>query len=150
MAVINELPPDGTDPGDVDNDRQIQPMEHEVQNGADGEDVGDRMLRAQVAEEREQYQPTPLEKVMAMMKSLFMRGMVIYFVVSVFRRPAAPPPNASEGGVAVPNLPKGAATNLFTNGLLFDLHVFLSEDPEFVNFNDSGALIWTKKRPGLW
>jgi len=145
MAVINELPPDGTDPGDVDNDRQIQPMEHEVQNGADGEDVGDRMLRAQIDAEREQYQPTPLEKVMAMMKSLFMRGMVIYFVVSVFRRPAAPPPNASEGGVAVPNLPKGAATNLFTNGLLFDLHVFLSEDPEFVNFNDSGALIWTKK-----
>ena len=45
----------------------------------------------------------------------------------------------------MPNLPKGAATNLFTNGLLFDLHVFLSEDPEFVNFNDSGALIWTKK-----
>ena len=35
--------------------------------------------------------------------------------------------------------------NLFTNGTLFDLYVFLSEDPEFVNFNDSGALIWTKK-----
>ena len=49
------------------------------------QDVGDRMLRAQIAEEREQYQPTPLEKVMAMMKSLFMRGMVIYFVVSVFK-----------------------------------------------------------------
>ena len=37
MAIINELPPDGTDPGDVGNDRQIQPMEHEVQNGEDGE-----------------------------------------------------------------------------------------------------------------
>ena len=43
------------------------------------------MLRAQIDQEREQYQPTPLEKVMAMMKSLFMRGMVIYFVVSVFK-----------------------------------------------------------------
>ena len=43
------------------------------------------MLRAQIDAEREQYQPTPLEKVMAMMKSLFMRGMVIYFVVSVFK-----------------------------------------------------------------
>ena len=42
------------------------------------------MLRAQVAEEREQYQPSPLEKMMAIMKSLFLRGMVIYFVVSVF------------------------------------------------------------------
>jgi len=146
MAIINELPPDGTDPGDVGNDRQIQPMEHEVQNGEDGElDVGDRMFRAQVAEEREQYQPTPLEKVMAMMKSLFLRGMVIYFVVSVFRRPTTPAPAASEGGVSVPSLPKGAAVNLFTNGILFDLHVFLSEDPEFVDFNDSGALIWTKK-----
>ena len=47
------------------------------------------MLRAQVDAEREQYQPTPLEKVMAMMKSLFMRGMVIYFVVSVFKLSAA-------------------------------------------------------------
>ena len=55
------------------------------------------MFRAQVAEEREQYQPTPLEKVMAMMKSLFLRGMVIYFVVSVFRRPTTPAPAASEG-----------------------------------------------------
>ena len=43
------------------------------------------MLRAQIDAEREQYQPTPLEKVMAMMKSLFMRGMVIYFVVSLFK-----------------------------------------------------------------
>ena len=42
-------------------------------------------------------------------------------------------------------MPKGAAVNLFTNGILFDLHVFLSEDPEFVDFNDTGALIWTKK-----
>ena len=41
MAVINELPPDGSDPGDVGNDRQIQPMEHEVQNGADaGDGIG--------------------------------------------------------------------------------------------------------------
>ena len=47
------------------------------------------MLRAQIDAEREQYQPTPLEKVMAMMKSLFMRGMVIYFVVSVFKLSAA-------------------------------------------------------------
>ena len=53
--------------------------------------------------------------------------------------------NSAEGGVSVPNLPKGAAVNLFTNGILFDLHVFLSEDPEFVDFNDTGALIWTKK-----
>ena len=41
MAVINELPPDGGDAGDVGNDRQIQPMEHEVQNGADsGDGIG--------------------------------------------------------------------------------------------------------------
>ena len=73
-----------------------------------------------------------------------MRGMVIYFVMSIFRRPSTPPPNSTDGGIAT-NLPKGAAVNLFTNGTLFDLYVFLSEDPEFVNFNDSQSLIWTKK-----
>ena len=81
-----------------------------------------------------------------MAKSLLMRGMVIYFIMSIFRRPQTPPPNSTEGGVSTnAHLPKGAAVNLFTNGTLFDLYVFLSEDPEFVNFNDSGALIWTKK-----
>ena len=39
MAKITELPPDGGDEGA--QDRQLQPMEHEVQNGDDsGKDVG--------------------------------------------------------------------------------------------------------------
>ena len=37
MAVITELPPEG----DNSEDRQIQPMEHEIQNGDDsGRDDG--------------------------------------------------------------------------------------------------------------
>ena len=37
MAVLTELPPEG----DNSEDRQIQPMEHEIQNGDDsGRDVG--------------------------------------------------------------------------------------------------------------
>ena len=37
MAVITELPPEG----DNSEDRQIQPMEHEIQNGDDsGRDIG--------------------------------------------------------------------------------------------------------------
>ena len=41
----------------------------------------------------------------------------------------------------------GAATNLFVNGTVFDLYVYLSEDEEFLNFNDSNSLVW--KHEGL-
>lgn len=35
-----------------------------------------------------------------------------------------------------------AASNLFQNGTLFDLHVYLSEDLKSVNFSDTNSLLW--------
>lgn len=35
-----------------------------------------------------------------------------------------------------------AASNLFQNGTLFDLHVYLSEDLHSVNFSDTNSLLW--------
>jgi hypothetical protein len=98
-----------------------------------------------VAAEREQYQPTPMEKFMAMAKSLLMRGMVIYFIMSMFRRPAATPPATTTGADGVTVTAKGAATNLFLNGTVMDLYIFVSEQQEFGDFNNSDALVWTKK-----
>ena len=99
----------------------------------------------QIAAEREQYQPTAMEKVFAIVKSLLMRGMVIYFVMTMFRRPqATPQADPNNPNAPTTQLPRGAASNLFVNGTIFDLYVFLSEDPELVNFNDSDSLIWMK------
>ena len=95
----------------------------------------------QIAAEREQYQPSPMEKFFAIVKSMLLRGMVIYFVMSMFRRPAPDPAPGSPGS----QIAKGAATNLFANGTAFDLYVYLSEDPELILFNDSNSLIWVQK-----
>lgn len=144
MAVLTELPPEG----DNSEDRQIQPMEHEIQNGDDsGRDVGRVLLDRQIAEERERYQPTAAEKVFATVKSLLMRGLIIYFVMTMFRRPQQTPPTAGSGNEPAPQLPKGAASNLFINGTIFDLYVYLSEDENVIDFNDSNSLVW--KHEGL-
>lgn len=64
---------------------------------------------------------------------------------SFLRKPAATPPevapNSSAGGagVAPTRIP---ALNLFQNGTLFDLHVYISEDQTAVNFSDANSLIW--------
>ena len=100
------------------------------------------ILENQIAAEREKYQPSAAEKIFAIVKSMLLRGLVIYFFMTMFRRPAT---NPTEDPAGTPNLPKGAAVNLFNNGTIFDLYVFLSEDSEFVNFNDSSALIWKKE-----
>ena len=100
------------------------------------------MLDRQIAEERERYQPTAAEKVFATVKSLLMRGLIIYFVMTMFRRPQQTPPTAGSGNEPAPQLPKGAASNLFINGTIFDLYVYLSEDENVIDFNDSTSLVW--------
>lgn len=76
------------------------------------------VLEAQIAAEREQYQPSPAEKVFAMIKSLLMRGMVIYFIMTMFRRPGAGNNVATEGADGTVAGPKTVASNLFQNGTM--------------------------------
>ena len=103
------------------------------------------ILDQQIAAEREQYQPSAMEKVFAIVKSLLMRGMIIYFVMTMFRKPQTTPQvDPNNPNAPTTQLPRGAASNLFMNGTVFDLYVFLSEDPEVVNFNDSSSLVWMK------
>merc|ERR1719450_549265 len=51
---------------------------------------------------------------------MLMRGLVIYFFMQFFRRPQ-PTQTGPQGADGTVQLPKGAATNLFENGTLFDL-----------------------------
>ena len=69
-----------------------------------------------MAAERERYQPTGMEKFLSIVKSMIMRGLFIYFIMSVFKRPQPTAPPAKDGTVQLPN---GMATNLFANGTLF-------------------------------
>ncbi|KAB7504014.1 Cleft lip and palate transmembrane protein 1-like protein [Armadillidium nasatum] len=74
----------------------------------------------------------------------FFRALMIYFITSFFRKssdtPATSSPNNS--GIVGTRLP---ATNLFSDGMLIDLYVYLSESENSVNFSDSSSLAWYKE-----
>ncbi|KAH8324288.1 hypothetical protein KR074_003419, partial [Drosophila pseudoananassae] len=92
----------------------------------------------------QQQQPTRMESFFAMTKSLILRALIIYFVSSFFRRPQ---PNAGQGqDKSVANAgPKISAWNYFENGTDFDLHVWLSEEPDIVNFQQKANLLWLQE-----
>ena len=81
-----------------------------------------------------------------MVKSLLMRGMVIYFIMTMFRRPGQNAANTNSNSPANDvSGPKTVASNLFQNGTMMDLYIYVNEEEEFGAFNDSGALVWVKK-----
>ena len=67
--------------------------------------------------------------------------------MSFFRRPQQNQQTGGTGADGTVQLPKGVATNLFENGTIFDLYVYLSEAEEFAAFKDVDALVW--KHTGL-
>ncbi|KAH8361012.1 hypothetical protein KR093_009607, partial [Drosophila rubida] len=87
-------------------------------------------------------QPTRMESFFAMTKSLILRALIIYFVSSFFRRPQ---PNASQDNAVANAGPKITAWNYFENGTDFDLHVWLSEEPDVVNFQQKANLLWLQE-----
>jgi hypothetical protein len=68
-------------------------------------------LVAQVAREQERYQPTILESFFAVTKTLIIRALIMYFIISLFRRPTTVDPGPS--GVVPTKIP---AFNIFENG----------------------------------
>lgn len=90
-------------------------------------------------------QPTRTESFFAMTKSLILRALVIYFISSFFRKPAATPPAAGQGNQPAQNEgPRIVAWNYFENGTMFDLHVYLSENPDVPEFSTS-SLVWLQE-----
>uniref|UniRef100_A0A1Q3F8A7 Putative conserved plasma membrane protein n=1 Tax=Culex tarsalis TaxID=7177 RepID=A0A1Q3F8A7_CULTA len=90
-----------------------------------------------------QRQPSRMESFFAITKSLILRALVIYFISSFFRKPAPDAPvNQTGGGDAKSRI---TAWNLFDNGTMFDLHVYISEDPTAVNFSDPSAMVWLQE-----
>lgn len=92
-------------------------------------------------------QPGQLESFFAVTKSLIIRALVIYFISSFFRRPATTPvPTTTDGAIGAD--PRTPAWNFFDNGTIFDLHVYISDDFDVVNFDDPQSLCWFQEHLG--
>lgn len=123
--------------GDVNNgndQRQLEIREAANQNNA-----------ADVNAERPERQQSRFEMIFSVAKSLIVRGLIIYFISTFFRRSTTPNVDQS-------NENKIGAVNLFENGTIFDMFIFLSEDDNMVNFNNPSSLIWaeTELHYGDW
>ncbi|XP_043263758.1 cleft lip and palate transmembrane protein 1 homolog isoform X1 [Colletes gigas] len=133
---------------DAENDSQdskeVNIRENMDNNQQKGELVPmeDNEVNAEIEERRKKYQPSRLESFFAITKSLIIRAIIIYFVIYLFRRPQTNINVQSSGAV---NSPDSLSINIFQNGTLFDLHVYLSESETFKQFNDTEKLIWLEQ-----
>lgn len=98
---------------------------------------------AQNGGQEEQPQPpqSRLESFLGVTKSLIVRALIIYFITSFFRRPQ-PDTTQKVGNQAVANQKTYPAWNSFENGTMFDMWIYISEDIEFYEFNDTSKLVW--------
>ncbi|XP_049789358.1 cleft lip and palate transmembrane protein 1 homolog [Schistocerca nitens] len=112
----------------------------EIVDNAQTEEQND--FNARVNQERERYQPTRWESFFAIIKSLIIRALIIYFITSFFRAPAQTPDPNAPAGVSSSRRP---AVNLFENGTIMDLYVYVSEQETFKEFDEPDALIWKKE-----
>ena len=76
----------------------------------------------------------PAPSVFETLKSVAMRAMIFYFIMSFFKKPQQ---QTSPGADGTTTTARGAATNLYTDGMGFDLYVYLSEQDDFNDFNVS-------------
>lgn len=83
--------------------------------------------------------PQRAESFLAITKSLIVRALIIYFITSMFRRPQQATDVKSAGGAQIQRYP---ASNLFANGTVLDLHVYISENKHHPDFSDPSQHIW--------
>ncbi|XP_053612199.1 putative lipid scramblase CLPTM1 [Plodia interpunctella] len=129
MANTNDEPSGSEENRLVPNENTV--VESEVVSGDGNVDIN-----AQIDEQRQQMQPTKLESFFAIAKSLILRALVVYFITSMFRQPAAPKTDVVSSGV-----PRVAAINMFSNGSVVDMYCYLTEKESFAIF-DSSKLVW--------
>jgi len=79
-------------------------------------------------------------KVIETIKSVGMRALIFYFFMQFFKKPATTPEGGSVGKPV-----RAPASNLFSDGMSFDLYVYLSEQQEFGEFHIPERLVWKKE-----
>lgn len=78
-----------------------------------------------------------MESVLSTLKTVIVRCIIVYFITSFFRRPA-PVTKDPATGTSVASV---AAKNLFPEGTIFTLWVYISENEHFNEFDDK-SLFW--------
>lgn len=85
----------------------------------------------QVDRARAEYQPTPMEKFMALVKSLILRALMIYFLMTFWRSSTKPAAQTGSGSGA--QAPASlASSNIFINGtelVRFNFQTIKTETP---------------------
>ncbi|KAL1506263.1 hypothetical protein ABEB36_005657 [Hypothenemus hampei] len=87
-----------------------------------------------------QRQPTKMEQFLSIVKSLLIRGLIIYAISSFFKAPKAQTPNNSN----IKAGPTIQAGNIFADGTPLTLYVYLSESEILSNFHHTN-LFWIKE-----
>ncbi|KAF8763637.1 Cleft lip and palate transmembrane protein 1 like protein [Argiope bruennichi] len=82
-----------------------------------------------------QNPPAAQHSFWSILKGIILRAVIIYFITSFFRRPQTATPNTQSGA-----MPTKTSQNLFQNGTIMDLYVYLSEEQKPSFKEDS--LIW--------
>lgn len=80
-------------------------------------------------------QPPPQASLWSIVKGIILRAVIIYFITSFFRRPST-----NTTAPTTPGIQPKPSLNLFPNGTIMDLYVYLEEDKK-PSFNDD-SLIW--------
>ncbi|XP_045479554.1 cleft lip and palate transmembrane protein 1 homolog isoform X1 [Harmonia axyridis] len=80
-------------------------------------------------------QQTRMELFASRIKSFLIRGMIVYFIASMFRKPTTPT------GVEKSTI---SASNIYPFGTALTLHIYLDEKDVFTNFS-SEKLLWYKE-----
>lgn len=90
------------------------------------------------ANQENERQSTGMEQFFSKLKSFLFRGIIIYFVASMFRRPQNVTQNNNVGEKA-----SMAASNIFNFGTKLTLHIYLDENDVLSSFNPE-KLFWYK------
>lgn len=83
-----------------------------------------------------------MESFFAITKSLIIRSLIIYFISYVFRRVQT---DNNSQPLNLINPARSQAINIFENGTIFDLHVYLSESENFKDFDSPEPLVWLEQ-----
>ncbi|CAG9838081.1 unnamed protein product [Diabrotica balteata] len=88
----------------------------------------------------QQRAPTKMESFLAVVKSLIIRAMIMYFIFSFFRSPQPQKPTNDQGV----KMPQTAARNIFPDGTIMNLYIYLSENETMDNYSPSNVF-WYKE-----
>ncbi|XP_003744055.1 cleft lip and palate transmembrane protein 1 homolog [Galendromus occidentalis] len=117
---------------DPQQENAVQEAAQEIVNNGNGTEGNE-----------EPQQPPPAQNTVgSIFKGLVMRALIVYCISSFFKRGTTTP--ASDG--VNTSLNAQPSSNMWANGTIFDLYVYVSEDERgSVHFRKPGALLWKQE-----